>query len=117
MATELQVNSADGTKSIRALDDANKRRLYEQIRGIEHLEAEIADMREDSNEQKKLLREEFNIDADVLTFVLKRRKKAGDERANFDDTVSLIEEAIQEVEAARRLRLVDEKPTNEPMPE
>lgn len=108
MAQELQVNS-EGPKSIRALDDDNKRKLYEQIRGIEHIEAEIADLREDCNEQKKLLTDEWSIESDVLAFVLKRRKAAAKGRCldTFDDTITIIEEAIKEIEDRRRLRVVE----------
>ena len=101
MSDELQVNSK-GPKSIHGMSEEDKRRLYEQIRSIEHLQGEIDDLSEDRNENKKLLREEWNIESDVLNFVLRRRKSAADDRHSFDDTVTLIEEGIAEVEDKRR---------------
>lgn len=108
---QLEVNST-GPKSVKSLSKEDKERLYSQIRGIEHLQAEIDDLNEDKNEQKKLLREEFTIANDVLNFVLQRRKKLdAAERMDFDDTVTLIEEAIEELETRNRLRVVSNSDT------
>lgn len=83
------------------MNERDKELLYNDIRALEELEAEIKDLRDDSNERKTLVCERLQVDKDVLAFVLKRRKKRPDARHNFDDTVTILEEAVQEVEAQK----------------
>lgn len=96
--SEKQLSIGD---DVRTLDDDQKQELYEGIRYVENIEEDIKDLRDDSNERKALIRERFGIDNDVLSFVLKRRKKKPDERANFDDIVTIIEEYVAEVEGQK----------------
>lgn len=83
------------------MNDQDKELLYNDIRAVEELEEEIKELRDDSNERKTLCCERLGIEKDVLSFVLKRRKKRPDARHNFDDTVSILEEAVQEIEGRK----------------
>jgi hypothetical protein len=78
-------------------DEAVK--LYEGIRAVESIAADIKDLQDDLNQRKTLITEELPIQKDVLDFVLKRRKHSKGIVNNFDTMLQLVEEALAEVES------------------
>lgn len=74
-------------------------KLYEGIRAVESIAADIKELQDDMNERKTLMTETLPVQKDVLEFVLKRRKHSKGIVNNFDTMLQLVEEALNEVEA------------------
>lgn len=86
----------------RPLTKEEAQQLYEHLRAVEALNAEIKDIQEDKNERITLCCEVLPINKDVFDFVIKRRKAGRGVCGNFDQMLELVEEAVQTVEAQRR---------------
>ncbi len=86
----------------RQLDRNEAVQLYDAIRAVESLQAEIDDIRSDLNERKQLACETLKIRKDVVDFIIKRRKTDRANVGDFDQMLEFLEEAVAEVERDRR---------------